>query len=151
LFGGISVRELRLARRGDLDKSDFLYVPDATLYHDKEHLLQGPLSLRKVEVVRPRLRAVRGHDGRWNLAGLFGPSDPTRPLPTVVVRRGTVRVEDRQAAPGTPPLEITDVHLTLLNAPLPTLPFEGGGTCDVAGPVRFKGRARRGGALTLTV
>src|SRR5262249_5739324 len=108
LFGGISVRELRLARRGDLDKSDFLYVPDATLYHDKEHLLQGPLSLRKVEVVRPRLRAVRGHDGRWNLAGLFGPSDPTRPLPTVVVRQGTVLVEDRQAAPGTPPLEITD-------------------------------------------
>src|SRR6266567_5907141 len=71
LFSGIVVQEVRLSRRDDLDKSDFLYVPSAILYHDKEHLLQGKLSIRKVEIYRPRLRAVRDRDGRWNLSGLL--------------------------------------------------------------------------------
>ena len=151
LFGGITVQELRLSRRDDLDKSDFLYVPSAILYHDKEHLLQGRLSLRKLEFQRPRLRAVRNHDGHWNLAGLFGPSDPGQPLPTIVIKQGILVVEDRLAAPGTPPLEIKDVHLTVINDPLPTVTFEGSGSCDVAGTVRVSGWARRGGSGELTV
>src|SRR3974377_322927 len=43
LFGGIAVSELRMARRDDLDKSDFYYVPSAIIYHDKEQLLDGVL------------------------------------------------------------------------------------------------------------
>ena len=151
LFGGITVQEVRLARRDDLDKSDFLYVPAGVLYHDKEHLLQGRLSLRKVEIQRPRLRAVRNHDGRWNLAGLFGPSDPSQPLPTVVIKQGTIVIEDRLAAPGTPPLEITDVHLTIINDPLPVLTFEGSGRCDIAGTIHVRGQAQRGGPGNLTL
>src|SRR4051812_8188889 len=114
LFGGIEVHELRLARKDDLDKSDFLYVPSATLFHDKEQVLEGTLCLRKVEIRRARMRAVRDHEGRWNLAGLLGPSDPRRRLPALVVRQATLVVEDRQAAPGTPPLEIRDVCVTLV-------------------------------------
>lgn len=151
LFGGIAVRELRLARRDDLDRSDFLYVPSAVLYHDKEQLLDGELSIRKVEIQRPRLRAVRGRDGRWNLDGLVGESDPARRAPTVVVRQGTVVIEDRQAAPGTPPIEIKNVHLTAVNDPLSTVTVEGSGTCDLAGAVRIRGRWQRGGPASLTV
>jgi hypothetical protein len=151
LFGGITVQEVRLARRDDLDKSDFLYVPAAVLYHDKEHLLAGKLSLRKIEVQRPRLRAVRNHDGRWNLAGLLGPSDPSQPMPTIVIKQGTLVIEDRLAAPGTAPLEIKDIHLTLINDPLPTVTFEGDGYCEVAGRVHVHGDARRGGHGHLTL
>src|SRR5262249_4172689 len=148
LFGGIAVQEIRLCRRDDLDKTDFLYVPAAVLYHDKEHLLKGQLSIRKVEITRPRLRAVRRHDGTWNLDGLLKPADPTQPMPTVVVRQGTLVVEDRLAAAGTPPLEVRNLSLTLVNDPLPTVSFEGSGECDAAGTVRVRGRLQRGGAAT---
>src|SRR4051812_42325099 len=38
LLGGILVRELRLARTESLDRQDFLYVPSAVIFHDKERL-----------------------------------------------------------------------------------------------------------------
>src|SRR5437588_4073057 len=119
LFGGIAVQELRLSRRDDLDKSDFLYIPSAILYHDKEHLLQGKLSIRKVELYRLRLRAVRSRDGRWNLAGLLKEGETGAQLPTLVVKQGTLVIEDRQAAAGTPPIEIKNLHLSMVNDPLP--------------------------------
>src|SRR5271166_3994139 len=55
LLGGIAVSDLRMARRDDLDKGDFLYVPSAVIYHDKEQLLEGRLAIRKIELLRPRL------------------------------------------------------------------------------------------------
>src|SRR5262245_1196145 len=151
LFGGIAVQELRLSRRDDLDKSDFLYVPSALLYHDKEHLLQGKLSILKVEIYRPRLRAVRSRDGRWNLAGLLKERETGEQMPTLVVKQGTLVLEDRQAAAGTPPIEIKNLHLSMINDPLPVVTVEGSGSCDVVGPVRLHGRWQRGGAATLTV
>src|SRR5262245_53238847 len=63
LLGGIGVRELRLSRRDDLDRTDFAYFPSAIIYHDKEQLLEGRLAIRKVELHQPRLRIIRGHDG----------------------------------------------------------------------------------------
>src|SRR5262249_3868673 len=48
LLGGVSLNELRLARRDDPDKADFLYVPQALVYHDKERLLDGKLRIRKL-------------------------------------------------------------------------------------------------------
>src|SRR5215207_9893962 len=48
LLGGILVREMRLSRNDGLDRGDFLYVPTAYIFHDKEHLLQGKLDVRKV-------------------------------------------------------------------------------------------------------
>ena len=59
LFGGITLTDLRLIRRDDPDKIDFLYVPAATIYHDKEQLLDGKIAIRKVELHRPRLRMIR--------------------------------------------------------------------------------------------
>src|SRR5436309_2387227 len=70
---------------------------------------------------------------------------------TLVIKQGTLVLEDRQAAPGTPPIEIKNLHLSMVNDPLPVVTFEGSGSCDVAGPVRLRGRWQRGGTATLTV
>src|SRR5437016_2387873 len=41
ILGGISVTELRLARKDDPDKNEILHVPSAFIYHDKEKILDG--------------------------------------------------------------------------------------------------------------
>src|SRR5262249_27537933 len=120
LLGGIALAELRMARRDDLDKGDFLYVPSAVIYHDKEQILEGRLGIRKIELSRPRLRVLRERGGRINLKGLLGPVRLDEHVPTIVAHQATVLLEDRDAAPGTPLLEINDVEMTLRNDPLPT-------------------------------
>ncbi|HJT76536.1 MAG TPA: hypothetical protein VJ739_04975, partial [Gemmataceae bacterium] len=94
LLGGIAVTDLRLARDDDADDGEFLYVPSGIIYHDKEQLLDGRMVIRKVELFRPRVRVVRGADGRWNLAGVLAPSPPDEPMPTLVIHQGTVVFED---------------------------------------------------------
>src|SRR5438067_758434 len=121
ILGGILVNELRLCRRDDADKIEFAHVPSAILYHDKEKILDGQMALRKVELFRPRLRVVRERDGSWNLQGILGPSQPQRPLPTVVVHQGTIVVEDRQEGSSIPALEISDINMTFLNDPVATV------------------------------
>ncbi|NBO93623.1 MAG: hypothetical protein EBV06_15125, partial [Planctomycetia bacterium] len=117
LLGGVQVNELRLARCDGLDSTDFLYVPSAVVFHDKEHLLDGKLLVRRVELSRPQLRLVRQRDGRFNLTGLTTPGNPTERLPTIVVWNGTLVFEDQQIAPGTNLIEIKNVQLTALNDP----------------------------------
>jgi hypothetical protein len=151
LLGGIAVGELRLARSDGLDRRDFLYVPSAVVYHDKERLLDGSLAVRKVELNRPQLRLVRERDGRCNLSGLLAPGGGRGPAPTLVVRRGTVELEDR-AAPGGPVLELTDVNLTAVDDPPGVYSIEGSGRTDVAGPVQVHARVVRAtGEVTATV
>jgi hypothetical protein len=152
LFDGISLSELRLARRDDLDRTDFLYVPSATLYHDKEQLLHGKLALRKLVLKQPQLRVLFHGDGRCNLMGLLCPSNPQERLPTVVVQDGTLVLEDRRLDVGKPIVEIRNVNLTLLNDPLPQLVVEGDGLTDVLGAVKVTATLQRvGGALTAGV
>lgn len=143
LFGGIAVRELRLSRRDDLERTDFAYFPSATIYHDKEQLLEGKLAVRKIELHRPRLRIVRHRDGRWNVAGVLGPVEPDKQIPTLVFQQATLVIEDQTAAPGTPALELRQVQLTLINDPLPTVRFEGTGTSDAVKTVRVHGQWQR--------
>jgi hypothetical protein len=151
LFGGIDIRELRMSRKDDLDKTDFLSIPSATIYHDKEQVLENGIHIRKVEIRRPRLRAVREHDGSWNLAGLVGPSDLNHRAPTIIIQEGVLLIEDRQA-PGSLPLEIHDIALTMINDPLPIVTLEGSGICDGAGEIQIRGKMTRGGGpISLTV
>ncbi|MFQ3592892.1 MAG: AsmA-like C-terminal region-containing protein [Gemmataceae bacterium] len=138
LLGGVLVSELRLARSDGLDSSDFLYVPSAVLFHDKEHLLDGKFQVRRVELDRPQLRLVRLRDGRLNLSGLTTASDPGDRLPTMIIRGGTLVLEDQQLAPGVTLLEISKVQLTALNDPLPVVQIEATGQVDVLGPIRIK-------------
>jgi hypothetical protein len=148
LLGGIVVTDLRMTRRGELDKSDFLYVPTAIVYHDKERLVDGKLAIRKIELERPRLRVIRERDGTCNLAGLLAPPDLSQRIPTIIIRQGTLIVEDRSAPVGTPPLEMKDVSLKFLNDPEMTICIEGSGNSDTLGPVKISGALQRdtGGA-----
>jgi hypothetical protein len=142
LFGGIALSEVRLARRNDPEHVDFAYFPSVILYHDKERLLNGKLAIRKVELHRPRLRASRDREGRWNLENLLPPVSRDQPIPTVVVHHGTLVLED-QAATAAAAVEIKDVSLTVVNASLPTLTFQGKGISDLIGPVHLSGTWHR--------
>lgn len=145
LLDGISISELRMARRDDLDKTDFLYVPSAVMYHDKEQLLDGKLALRKIVMNRPQVRLLFDRNGRCNFCGLLGPVDPNERVPTMVLQQGTILLEDRRLAVGKPILEIRNVNMTILNDPLPTLVLDGGGQTDVLGPIQIRLEAQRVG------
>jgi hypothetical protein len=142
LFGGIAVSDVRMARRNDPDHAEFAYIPTLTIYLDKEQLLQGRQILRKMELERPRLRVIRGADGKWNLAGILGMVDPDEPMPTIVIHHGTVLLEDRMAASQTLPVEIKDVNLTIINDPITMLSFAGSGGSDL-GPLQFSANHQR--------
>jgi hypothetical protein len=151
LLGGIVVSDLRMARRDDLGRGDFLYVPSAVIYHDKEHLLDGTLDVRKIELDRPRLRIVRERDGRINLGGVLAPPDLKQRVPTVIIRRGTILLEDRSASAPSVVLEIKEVNLTIQNDPLSTLVLEGSGQTDAIGAVRIQARFHRPSAAASAV
>jgi hypothetical protein len=121
LFGGISVTDLKLTRRGE--DRPFFEVPSAVIYHDKERLGRGELVVRKVEFDGPTVRLDRRPDGTWNVAGLSKPSPPDRPVPTLVVRNATVLLTDRRPG-GLPPVALLGAKLNLLNDPVLLLKVE---------------------------
>ena len=135
LLGGISFNELRLVRQNDPEKNDLLYVPAGIIYHDKEQLLDGKLAIRKLELHRPRWHFIRQRDGSWNSANLLGPVDLNESLPTIVIRHGTILIEDRLAAPDAAPVEFRDVNLTMINDPRPTITVQLKGESDLTGPL----------------
>jgi hypothetical protein len=139
LFGGISMNEVHFSRNDDVGGTDFLYIPSAIIYHDKEQLVDGKLAILKVELHRPRLRVVREADGSWNLEGLLAPSNPDERMPMLVFQQATVLLEDRQAPEGTPPVEIKDLNFTLVNNSLPKVTFEASGVADPVGPISAHG------------
>src|SRR5262249_14506534 len=143
LLGGTAVREVRLARRSGLDNRELAYVPSGVIYHDKERLLDGTLALRKMELDHPVIRIARGRDGKLNWEGVLGPVDLNERVPTVVIRHGTLLIEDEGDGLGTPLLELQDLSLTVINDPLPTFIVEGTGRTDIAGPVRFSAHIQR--------
>jgi hypothetical protein len=148
LFGAIAVSDVRMCRKDDRDKTDFLYVPSLTIHLDKERLLHGKQAIRKLELDRPRFRIIRDADGQWNIRDILGPVDLSQRIPTIVVRHGTFLIEDRQASlraqPGVSPapVEIKDVSLTIINDPMPTLNIEGAGTSEL-GPVQISAAYQR--------
>jgi hypothetical protein len=150
LLGGIAVSDLRMTRRDDADMINFLHVPFAIIYHDKEQLLGGKMAIRKLELERARLRILRDSDGHWNLAGLLASPDARERIPTILVKQGTILIEDRRAH-GATPLEIKDVSLKIINDPDATVTFEGSGLSDALGPVQLSGTWQRdSGQTTLT-
>lgn len=150
LLGGIALSELRLTRRDDADKGELAYLPSGIIYHDKEQLLDGGLAIRKVELHHPRLRIVRRQDGTWNLAALQSSKPTKKPMPTIVITNGTILLEDQLACPGKPPIEISDVSLTILNEPAAIVAFEGEGHSSLAGAIQIHGTWQRDtGALAL--
>lgn len=141
ILGGIQVRGIRLSRPDDADL--LALIPSAVVFHDKEKLLEGELNLRKVELMRPRLRAVRKADGKWNLEGIAGLLSPERSWPTLVVQQGVLVLED-QAKDGTGlTLELTEVHLVCLNDPLTVVNISGSAHSSIFGDIAIEGRWHR--------
>ncbi len=138
LLGGISLDELRLTRADDPEKNDWLYVPSAVIYHDKEQLLNGVLRIRKLELYRPRFHVIRNTNGSWNLDDVLTPVNLNEAIPTIVIKQGTIVVEDRDKGHAAI-VEIKDVNLTLLNDPLPTINFAGSAASDLAGTLQVTG------------
>jgi hypothetical protein len=152
ILGGIVVSELRLARKDDPDSGEILHVPSAVLYHDKQKILEGELALRKVELLRPHVRAVRTRDGAWNLQGLSGKLQPHLPLPIVVIHQGTLLLEDRSEGGTGKTVELTDVDLRLINDPLSTVTIVGSANSPVAGKLHVSGQWERNTQeITLTL
>lgn len=152
LFGGITLSELRIARRGSLEETDFLLLPSGILYHDKEQLLDGQLALRKVELYGPQLHLVRNRKGQWNLSGLMRPSAKMEQLPGMIIKQGSLVLVDRYSAPSIPPVEIRQIHLTTVNDPITEIRFEGSGECNLLGTIRLQGKYdRQSGAFHLTL
>ena len=118
LFGGLSVTDLTLTRKGE--DEPFAVLPHAVLFHDKQKLNQGTLEVRKIELTNPTFRVARLADGTWDIAKLHKQSaegEGTDSMPTVVVKGGTVIVSDRRAD-GMPAVAVRNVALTVLNDPV---------------------------------
>jgi hypothetical protein len=152
LLGGIQVQELRLVRKKDADNVDLTHIPSAVIYHDKEKLLEGEMSLRKVELFRPRIRVYRDKDGKWNFAGIIAPPRLDRFVPTLVVHEGSLILEDRSNSGNITSIEITDLNLVLVNDPIGTLKFDGVGQSPLLGRMTVAGTLQRATAeLTLSM
>src|SRR5262245_53204139 len=143
ILGGIAVSDLRLSRRGpDGAETALLAVPSAVLYHDKEQLNRGRLVIKKVELEHPELHLERGSDGKWNVEQVSkaGPAD--KPVPTFVVKGGTIHIVDRGPDP-LPSVTLTDANLTLLNDPLPVLAIQARALARDYGGVNVLARVNR--------
>ena len=146
ILGGIQLSGLRLVRGDDPEKHEFLQVPSAIFYHDKEKILDGELRLRKIVLIRPRLRVRRGRDGKWNLAGLVRRAPPglaDKTLPAIVIHQGTLSLEDLSVADKATMLEINDVSLTLINDPVQTISIRGAANSDLLGKLHLVGEVDR--------
>jgi hypothetical protein len=143
LLGGIFLTDVKLTKWNDAAKAELAYIPSAIVYPDKEKIRDGKFATRKIELKRPRLHVRRGKDGEWNVSDILGPVKPDEPIPTIVIEHGTIVVEDQRLAAALPPVEITDVNLTLINDPLPAIRFEGTGKSEVAGTLQLRGTWQR--------
>lgn len=116
VFGGISVRDLTLTRRGE--DQPFFSAPSGTIYHDKEQISRGRLAIRKVELESPTLTVERRADGTWSLEGLGSPGPQAVALPTFVIQKATLHLIDRSPM-KLPAVTLTDANVTIVNDPAP--------------------------------
>ncbi|MCS7044774.1 MAG: hypothetical protein NZO58_00305 [Gemmataceae bacterium] len=138
LLGNIKVHGLRLVRRND-PTNEVAHFPAAVLFHDKEKMLDGRLSFRKIELHRPRLRLVRDAKGQWNVAGLAAAMPPGQTLPTIVIHHGVIQYEDRRDESAPRKLELTKAEVTLINDPIDVVTIDGLAHSDWLGKVQVHG------------
>jgi hypothetical protein len=144
LLGGISFGELRISRRDDPKQPDLAYIPCGIIYPDKEQVAHGKVAIRKIELQRPKILLRRDAAGEWNWQDIMGAENLEEPVPTLVIRQGTLVFEDFASQPAQPAVEITNVHLTFINDPLDTIIIQGTGESELAGAIQIQGTAQRG-------
>ena len=128
IFGGISVTDLRITRRGE--QHPVLETGSAIIFHDKEQLNHGKVLIRKVEIDQPTIRLNKRSDGSWNIVDLVPKDLNQGPVPTIVIRQATILVHDENSD-GLPPIRVRHANLTLLNDPQSVLKFDLQGTLVV--------------------
>jgi hypothetical protein len=141
LLGGIAVSDLKLTRKGAT--IPFLSVPSVVLYHDKEQLNRGQLTIKKIVLENPELNLERAADGSWNFDGLFGKGPADKPVPTYVVEGGTVHIVDRGPDPLLPAITLNDLQFTLQNEPIPVLAIQAHAMAKGFGPLIARARLNR--------
>jgi hypothetical protein len=142
ILGGIQLNGLRFSRLDDAEKHEFLHVPSAIFYHDKEKILDGELALRKIELHRPRLRIRRASDGKWNLHGLTRkPGD--KAMPALVIHQGSLILEDRSNPARPINLEINELSLAMINDPVSTIAIRGAANSELLGKLNLQGTVDR--------
>jgi hypothetical protein len=151
-LGGVVLTELRLLRRGSnvpggqedgsqAEQVDFLHIPRAIVYPDKQRLLDGEFPIQRIELEEPLIRIIHNKDGQWNVEGLVGKADPTVPLPTFVIKKGTLVLEDKAASPII--WELHDLNATLVTDSNNCLTFNGTGQSETLGTVELSGSWKR--------
>ena len=116
VFGGISIRDLTLTKRGETEP--FFIAPTSVIYHDKEQINSGRLVIRKIDLDAPTFRIERNVDGKWAFDGLLKPGSALSPLPTFVVTKATIIIVDRSPN-ALPRITLSDASFTIVNDPAP--------------------------------
>ncbi|HEV3383361.1 MAG TPA: hypothetical protein VG097_01030 [Gemmata sp.] len=142
ILGGIAVSDLKLTRRGSNGSTPFLSVPTAILYHDKEQLNRGQLVIKKIELENLELNLERSKEGKWNVSDIFKDSLADKPVPSFVIKDGTIHIVDRSPE-GFPEMTLQTVQLTLLNDPIPEIKINASGSAKGYGPVSVVGKYER--------
>jgi hypothetical protein len=138
ILGHVALNELRFFQANGPDKTEIAYIPSAQVFHDKEQLSDGKLAIRKVQLDKPRFHFVRLPDGSWNVSHLCaGSMDESKPI--LIIKDGTVLIEDHVAGAKTPIVEIKNVNLVVMQDARSPVTFEGKGQCPIAGPIKIKG------------
>jgi hypothetical protein len=158
ILDGVGLTDLRLKRHianqgegvdsADDDRADVVHIPQASVYLNKEKLLDGHPSVQRIKMDRPLIRIIRNKDGKWNVEGLTGKSDASVPLPTIVIDKGTLVIEDRSVGCT---WELHDLNLSLVNESANCLSFNGAGQSETMGEMAVSGMWNRAtNATTLT-
>ena len=92
ILGGIQLNGLRLCRGDDPDKHEFLQVPSAIFYHDKEKILDGELraAQNRVDPPTPAGAPWSGRQMESRRPGEAAQPVPDKMLPAIVIHQGTV-------------------------------------------------------------
>lgn len=136
---GIRLTNLTVARKDDPGLTPVLQIPTARIEHDSEELSKGRLRVRRLKLERPRITAIRGPAGQWNLDGLLAPPKPGVLLPIIVVERGTLVLRIAPARGDESVWEVGDVRAALFETPGSAARFEAKGASARLGSLSIEG------------
>ncbi len=122
------------------DVEPSLYIPETIATLDQQQMADFEnVSIRRLQIVKPMLRAVRQADGRWNWQGIKiqGSGAPT--LPDIEIEHGTAVVELQRIGRATRKLKLNDLNLTALPSASRQLKVALSTRIDPAGPLSATG------------
>ncbi|MEK6261291.1 MAG: hypothetical protein AABP62_22035 [Planctomycetota bacterium] len=117
------------------DVEPSLYIPETVATLDQQQMTDFEnVSIRRLQIVKPMLRAVRQADGRWNWQGIkFQSKAPT--LPDIEIEHGTAVVELQRVGRATHKRKLNDLNLTALPAAARQMKIALSARIDPAGPL----------------